>query len=554
MRLLLSPGQIGRTLKNAARFRVIVGTFAKYGFQDVAERVHLGRFVPRRFRDPEIAELSAPERMRLCFEELGPTFVKLGQVLATRPDLVPPIFADEFKKLHDQVSSLPFDQLEPVLNEQFGDYREIFRRIESSPLAAASIAQVHEATLQDGTQVVLKIQRPHIERQIDDDIHILYFLADLIEKNFPEARSYNLSGIVDEFFKTLELETNFLVEGNNLRRIAENFEGDPNLVIPKVYLELSGRKLLVMERLDGIPLSQKGSLEQGGVSREDVVLAGVRAFFKMVFKDGLFHGDLHAGNLFILKNGRIGLVDFGMVGHLSRKTQDSIANMFVALAKQDYDRLAYEYIDLAPYNDETNVDAFARDLRNLLAPYFGLTLKNLNLGRLLMDSTAVAARHRVALPSELVLYFKSIVTIEGMGRQIIDDFDLMNYVLEFANELVSAKYDREKILGDLLELGRESTSLLYSTPRYLKQVLRRWSHPGAVLHLEMKNIDSLRRSVDNSANIVFLGLIIGSLILTSGLTLEMTGPRVLGIPTFSLMCLLLASGLSLLAFINYIRK
>ena len=427
MRLLRAPRRIERTFKNAARLRTIVGVFAKNGFQNVAERLKLGRFILERLNAAEAVEkYTAPERLRMAFEELGPTFVKFGQLLATRPDLVPEDVVEEFKRLHDNVAGVPFDEIQQVLERQFGaSITTVFREIDPNPLAAASIAQVHRATLNDGTPVVVKVQRPGVARIIRDDVHILYFLADLLNRYVPELRPYNPHAIVDEFFKTLELETNFIVEANNIRRFIDNFRNDPTIKIPHVYLEYSGNEVLVLEALQGVPLSHKRSFAQDGVDRDMVMRTGIRAYFKMVFRDGLFHGDLHAGNLFIMPDNRLGLIDFGIVGRLNRRTQDAIANMFVSLYSEDYERLAYEYVELAPYNDKIDVDEFARDLQALLAPYFGLSMKNVNLGLLLMRSTAVAAKHHLTLPAELMLFFKSVVTVEGMGRMIADDFDLL---------------------------------------------------------------------------------------------------------------------------------
>ncbi len=489
----------------------------------------------------------------MCFEELGPTFVKLGQLLATRPDLVPPEFVEEFKKLQDQVKPLSYSEIKNVVDHQFGNQGEVFKEFSEQPYAAASIAQVHPAILKDGTEVVVKIQRPGIREVIDDDVSILYMIADLLQKNFEELKVFNPVGIVDKFFRTLELETNFVVEANNIRRFAENFKNEPQIVIPKVYLEYSGRNVLVMEKLEGEPLHSLRDIEDA--EKEKVIKSGIHAFFKMVFKHGLFHGDLHAGNMFILPNQKIGLIDFGVVGRLGSKTTDSIAAMFVALATEDYERLAYEYIDLAPYDERINGDQFARDLRSLIAPYFGLTLKNVNLGHLLMDSTSIAARHHVKVPSELMLFFKSIVTVEGMGRQVIPDFDLLPYGLEFANELVKTKYDKTKVVSELMSLGRESSTLLYSAPRQIKQILRKINHPSFAVKIDHLQSDQIRRSLDTSANIIFLGLVIGSMIIGGSVALTTESAYTLfGAPFFSVFFYLSAGFLSLLAFYNYIKK
>jgi ubiquinone biosynthesis protein len=494
--------------------------------------------------------------MRMAFEELGPTFVKLGQVLATRPDLVPTEFVDEFKKLHDQVASVPFSAIKQVLEDQFGTaIDQVFREIDVVPLAAASIAQVHRAILNDGTEVVVKVQRPGIAEIIRDDVNILYYLADLLNKYVPDVRPFNPVGIVDEFFKTLELETNFIVEANNIRRFQQNFKSDPTIKIPDVYFEYSGRRVLVLEALKGIPLSQRASLEQEGIDRLKVMDAGLRSYFKMVFKDGFFHGDLHAGNLFILPDNRIGLIDFGIVGRANRRVQDAIANMFVSLYTEDYERLAYEYVELAPYSEEVDVDQFAKDLQDLLAPYFGLSMKDVNLGRLLMDSTGIAARHRLVLPSELMLFFKSIVTVEGMAHMIVKDFNLLDYALEFAQELVKTKLSPERIAEDLRIVGRDTATLLKNFPRQTYQFIRKVNHPDFSLRLSLVELDELKRSVETSSNIIFLGLIIGSLILSASLAMFLErGPVLLHMPLVSALGYIFAGILGLVAFYNYIKK
>lgn len=546
----------GLNLKNAARVRTIVSVFAKYGFQSAAERVRLGRFILERFAKPGIEEYTPAERMRMAFEELGPTFVKLGQVLATRPDLIPEEFVEEFKKLHDQASPLPFAEIKKVLENQFGETLErVFSDIDPSPLGSASIAQVHRAKLKDGTEVVVKVQRPGIERFIADDVSILYYLADLLQKYVKETRIFNPVGIVDEFFRTLELEANFVIEANNIRRFIENFKNDPTVKIPNVYFEYTTPKVLTLEFLRGIPLSQAAALEQEGIDRQEIMRAGLRAYFKQVFKDGLFHGDLHAGNLFILPGNKIGLVDFGIVGRLNRRTQDAIANMFVSLYFEDYERLAYEYVELAPYSSEVNVDQFAKDLKDLLAPYFGLTMKNVDLGKLLMDSTGIAGKHRLVLPSELMLFFKSVVTVEGMARMITRDFNLLDHALEFAEEIVRTRYSPERLKEEVTLFSRDATQLLKGLPRHLKQFIRRVGNPDFSLQISVSEIDDLTHSIETSSNILFLGLIISAMIISGSMLYDSQhGPFVLNMPLVSAILYGAAAGLGLLGFYNYIRK
>lgn len=554
MALGLNP--IGKTLKNAARLRTIVAVFAKHGFHNVAERVKLGRFVVERIFSGDIEKLSAAERVRMSFEELGPTFVKLGQLLATRPDLVPEDYVREFEKLHDRVQPLSFETIEAVIKEDLGE--ELFRKfksIEKTPAGSASIAQVHRATLLTGEEVVIKVQRPGLIQKINDDLNVLFMLAELLHKYVPETRLYNPVAIVDEYFKTLELETNFVVEANNIRRFQANFKDEPKIRIPKVYFDLTTERILVMEALPGIPLSQDESLKQPGIQSPEIIRLGLRAYLKMVFQDGLFHGDLHAGNFFVIPDNNVGLIDFGVVGRLNQKTQSAIASMLVALGKEDYERLAYEYVDLAPFSDQVNIDLFAKELRQVIAPYYGLTLKNVNLGKLLMSSSSIAARHHLMVPTELMLFFKSIVAIEGMGRRIDKDFDFLHHSLEFASELIKTQFDPNRMMNDVSQVARESKNFINNLPRQLNFFIRKLSSPHHAFKVDIKDFEDLKKSIEVSFNLLFLGVIIASLIISASMILASHAEQGLwGLPTASSILYSMAAALGVIGVFNYIKK
>ena len=554
---LLGPLKIGRTLKNVARLRTILTVFAKHGLRNLVERTNLGNFLHYSAKAQDEQEnLSVPTRLRLSFEELGPTFVKLGQLMASRPDLVPPDYIEEMTLLHDQVQPLEFSVVEQVLAEEFGaDYRRRFVSIEEKPLGSASIAQVHRAVLIGGRHVVLKVQRPGIVSTINDDLNVLYFMAEMLEKYIPEVRPFNPIGMIDEYFKTLELETNFVVEANNIRKFRENFKNEPNIMIPEVHFDFVTERVIVMDEMQGLRLSQDGALQQEGVSGDEVLKAGFRAYLKMVFIDGFFHGDLHAGNFFVFPQNKIGLIDFGVVGRLNSKTQASIVNMMLALSKEDYTRLAYEYVDLAPFTDKVNVDLFAKELQSLISPYYGLSMKHVNIGKILMSSSSLAAQHGLLVPTELMLYFKSIVSIEGLGQKVAADFDFLNYALSMVGELAQHQFQPTKFADEAQILLRESRGFLNSLPRQLNLILRRMNSPDYKTRLHIEGVDELKRSIEISFNLLFLGIIMAALILASSMIYPHPTEWVVGgMPGLSLLGYIIAGALGIVAFFNYIKK
>ncbi len=548
----------GSPLKSAARLQKIVRVFAKHGFENLVQRANLGRFVPDKLLpSTNLNQYTVAERLRMSFEQLGPVFIKLGQWIAKRPDLIPKELAEEFIKLHGQVRAVPFAQMEPILKDHFKkDIIHIFSSFDEIPIGAASIAQVYQATLHNGDPVVLKVQRPGVDRFIREDTEVLYTLAKLLHRYVPESRLYNPVGIIDEFVNAISLETNFMVEANNIRRFQANFVDNHQVKIPRVYSEHSGSQVLVMERLEGIPLSHKEAFDDQSIHREEILKIGLLCYMQMVFKDGLFHGDLHAGNILLLSNNRIGLVDFGAVGRLDPRTQSSIISMLMALAQEDYERLAYEYVDLAPYTSQVDVHRLTRELRDLISPYHGLTSEHIDAGKVLMDSTSIASRHQILLPSELVLFFKSIMDMEAMGKLILKDFDFLSYSVEFASEtLLKARYSPKKLIHETGIAMRDFNSLILSLPRQLKQFLRRMNSPDFSFEVEIQRLNDIKRAIELSSNLLFLGLIIGSLLLSSSLILIFDkGPMFFSLPLFSAIGYGLACFLGLVAVMNYTRK
>jgi ubiquinone biosynthesis protein len=529
--------------------------FAKHGLKNLVEKINLGNFLSVTVAHTDKDHLSIPERLRLSFEELGPTFIKFGQLLASRPDLVPDDYLHEMSKLHDQVQTLSFSIIADVIGEELGpDWRLNFESIDENALGSASIAQVHAAKLKTGEDVVLKVQRPGIVHKINDDLNVLYFIAELLEKYIPEVRPFNPIAMVDEYFKTLELETNFVVEANNIRRFRENFKSDENIKIPQIYFDLTTERILTMQRFQGKPLSHPESLKQSGSSPEEIIKLGLRAYLKMVFVDGFFHGDLHAGNFFVFAENKIGLIDFGVVGRLNSKTQSAIVNMLLALSKEDYLQLAYEYVDLAPFTDSINVDLFAKDLQSVIAPYYGLTLKNVNVGKILMSSSGIAAKHGLTVPTELMLFFKSIISIEGLGQRIQKDFDFLAFTLSQVGDVAQNFFQPMKLANEASQLFRESKTFLNALPRQLNLIFRKLNSPDYHSRVQIEGLTELRKTIADSFNLLFLGIIIASLIIASSMIYMSKSDWIFaGIPALSFIGYATALFLGVISFFNYIR-
>ncbi|MDR3607524.1 MAG: AarF/UbiB family protein [Oligoflexia bacterium] len=553
MQLIKRSRQLGQAVKNVGRLRQILGVAAKYGFVDIVRRMDLGKFLPNRFVDEvnEEEHLSPAQRLRLAFEELGPTFVKFGQLLSTRQDLLPESFIEEFVKLQDNVQPLPFEAIRAVLESELGrPIAEAYASFNEAPLAAASISQVHEAVLPTGERVVVKVQRPEIEKIIDMDVSLLAFLAGLFERYIPETRIVGPKTIVDEFFRTLSYELDFVVEANNMGKMTENMRSFPEIVIPKVHKKLSTHRVLTLERLDGVPLNNIQAIDKAGIDRKKLVDVGARAFFQSVMIDGLFHGDLHGGNLFALPDNRLGIIDFGIVGRLSQKSRDQLAIMLMALVTEDYETLCYEYTDLGGGSAALDFDSFQRDVRNALSPHIGLALSELNVGKVLIDATRIATKYDIKVPGDWMIVFKAILTIEGMGSTLDPDFDLLSVSEELVQTLVKNQYSTQRISKDLMLLAKDTTALLQVLPRQLRWMFRKLSQNDFAFEIRSPDLRDLRLQLETSSKRVTYSLLAAGAIVAASISLQdHEGPTIFGYPApATLLALAAAAFLGRLLF------
>jgi ubiquinone biosynthesis protein len=530
------------TARDLGRLHDVASVLARYGFSDMVRRLGLahaleraGEVVPLE-RLNELVALPPPERVRRALEEMGPSFVKLGQVLATRVDLFTPEWITEFEKLQNRVPALPFEQVREQLEADLGALpEELFAAFDPEPLAAASIAQVYRARLQDGTEVVVKVRRPNIKPLVEADMRLLHRLAAIIEAESPDLARYQPRALVRQLQSSLALEMDLAAECRHAERIAKSFADEPALMVPTVYWQWTGERVNVQQFIDGIPLSDLDALDAAGGDRTRIARLGAQVELKMMFLDGFFHADPHPGNVFWLPGDRLALIDFGMVGRLSESRRQQVVDLFDGLVQRDARPVTEVLLDWS-VNDRVDVDAVTQQVEEFIDHYHGMPLKELHLGRMMGEITALLREHQVALPPDLALMVKVLVTLEGMGSRLDPQFDMASEAEPFLQQVMLARYSP----GALARRGRravgDSLGLLAALPAELKQLLRMARHGRLNVNLDVVRLEKFGQRVEHSANRLTVGVVIAALIVGSSIVMTISGgPTLLGLPVFGLL-------------------
>ncbi len=535
--------RLPRAYSGLRRYRQILTVLIKYGFGDLLGRLKvrhplLGR-LPRLRAVRELEDLSRPERLRLAFEELGPTFIKLGQLLSLRPDLLPSEYAAELAKLQDEAAPISFAQIKGKVEAQLGRSLEgLFREFAEEPLAAASLAQVHRAVLKDGTEVAVKVQRPGIREVIRADLIILEDLAHFLVRHLPESEPFDPPGLVREFAKTLKRELDFVREGRNMELFRRNFQGDPTIYIPKVFWEYTTPEVLTMERIEGVKITDLEGLERAGLDRHQVALNGANAILKQIFEHGLFHADPHPGNILVLEGNVIAPLDFGMVGRLDAELRGRVSQLLLGIARGDLSGLVRTLRELGSLDEwsEADLGALRTDLADLLDRYSRTPLYRLELGRLLDDLMALAREYRLRLPANLVMMGKALVIAEGVGRALDPEIELLALARPYLERLAIRRGAFQRALqgwGDTLAEGR---ALLQEFPAGLRAIMGKLRRGELRAQLDLSGFDRLVRELDRASNRLAFALIIAALIVGSSLVIQLeAGPRLWGLPLFGFL-------------------
>ncbi len=554
-------GAIGRTYRHLNRYHLILRVLFKYGFEDLVERLHIDQYlesglqmINRKPRE-QVHRFSRAERLRMALEELGPTFVKLGQLLSTRPDFIPPEYLSELAKLQDKVPPFSYDEVVTIFKEELdATPDELFSHFDRKPLAAASIGQVHRAVMRDGTQVVVKVQRPGIENTIAVDLEILAHIAELMEEHLEEVQGHRPSAVVHEFARSLSKEIDFSIELTNIQRFARQFEGNDDIHVPEVYPKLSGERILVLEYIDGIKAGDLEALRAAGRDLKLIARRGANLVMEQVFVHGFFHADPHPGNILVMEQDVICFIDFGQMGRLSLRDREQFTDLVLNLVSGNEAKVTAGVLKLTIQHGNVDYDDLARDLGDLMDQYLYRPLGELAAGKILQDLMDLVTRHKLSLKPNLYLMLKALSTVEGVGLQLDPDLELITLAQPFMEKIKFARLRPSRLAREAEETGGEYLSLLRELPAELRVILRQVRDGRMKLEFEHRGLESFRRSMDRVSNRIAFAIVLAAQIIGSSLiVLAGIPPKWYGIPLIGLAGFLMAGIMGFWLLVSIIR-
>jgi ubiquinone biosynthesis protein len=552
------------SVRDLGRLHDIASVLIRYGFGEMVRRMGLEKALERTGKvlhwtgADELAQLPLPVKVRRALEELGPAFVKLGQVLSTRVDLFDAEWIAEFSRLQDGAAPVDVEAIRAQLTEDLGaPPEEVFAFFDPKPLAAGSIAQVHRARLADGTEVIVKVRRPGIRPVIEADLRWLARLAQMAESESPELRHFSPQEVVKQFARSMRDEMDFAVESRNASRVAANFRGYRDtdasvdgsipaavdlpipdvIVIPKVYWQYSGERVCVQQYIDGIAGRRLDLVDQAGMDRTLLARRGAHAVLKMIVEDGFFHADPHPGNVFFMPGHRIAFIDFGMVGRLSETRRDQLMRLLVGLVRQEADRVANVLFDWTG-NGATDEEGLAQDIQSFVDQYRGVPLKQIRFGNALHDVADILRSHQVSIPTDLTMLIKAFVSLEGMGMELDPDFDMAGEAMPMLEAAMRARYAPGAVLKRSWKSTVEMLSLIADLPQDVSRLLRAARRGRLEIHIDVTHLKHVGNQLDKAANRLVIGLVIAALIIGSSIVMTVeSAPRFLGVMGFIVACI-----------------
>ena len=520
---------ISKTIKNVARMREILTVLSRHGFSELIvksglDKVIPGFVLPARVSELKREDLSSEEwwqifgtQLRMSFEELGPSFIKLGQLLATREDILEPVMIKELKLLQNKVKGIPFETARDVIETNLGKkIHEVFSSFNEVAIGTASIGVVYKAELINGQKVVVKVRRPGIAKTINTDFEILKFILQKLEKVSVDIRFLGMSKMINDFFKSTQNELNFQVEAQNCERLKKNLlviDKESILVVPHVYREYTTQEVIVLEFLDGRPFNEFNSLEQLGPVVVERLLKSVELFTHTLLADGFFHADLHGGNFFVMPDQKIGLIDFGLMGTLSKKNRANLIAIMYSLITHDFENLVYEFLEVADFDSIPNHEELIRDIKDAISPYVGLSVKETNMSELVRNLIKTLSKHELYLPREWFIIFRALITLDGVGKSIGLDLNIFQILEKDLDKLVGEMLSKKNAQDELMWVAKDVISSLRIVPKHIKWFLKEISKNNYALEIRIKEVDTLSKSISRSFYILGMSLLASVMIL-----------------------------------------
>ena len=554
-------GAIGRTYRHLNRYHRILRVLFKYGFEDLVERLHIDQYlesglqmINRKPRE-QVHRFSRAERLRMALEELGPTFIKLGQVLSTRPDFIPADYLSELARLQDDVPPFSYEEVVGIFQADLNrSPEELFDRFDRDPLAAASIGQVHRARLRDGSEVVVKVQRPGIENTIAVDLEILAHLAGLMEEHLEEVQGHRPTAVVREFARSLSREIDFSIELLNIQRFARQFEGNETIHVPAVYPKLSGERILVMEYINGIKAGDIEGLRRAGHDLGKLARRGANLVMEQIFVHGFFHADPHPGNILVMAGDVVCFIDFGQMGRLSLDDREEFTDLVLNLVAGDEHKVTAGVLRLTIQHGEVDRKELARDLGDLMDQYLYRPLGDLAAGKILQDLLDVVTRHGLSLQPNLYLMLKALATVEGVGLRLDPDLELITLARPFMEKIKAGRLHPGRLAREAGETGLDYLNLLRDLPREARAILRQMRDGRLKMEFEHRGLKTLGQALDRVSNRISFAVVLAAQIIGSSLiVLSDIPPRWYGIPVIGLFGFVVAGIMGFWLLISIIR-
>ncbi len=554
--------RLARTYRNIRRYRQILTVFLRYGFDDVIDRIgiayyiKLGKKIIPKYKHDDLERITTAERLRMAFEELGPTFIKLGQLLSVRPDLIPASYIREFRKLQDEVPPFPVNKLRAVIEKELGQPVEnLFLHLDETPIAAASIAQVHKAVMKDGQLVALKVQRPDIRQTIEKDISILSDLAYLIDRYIPQTEVYNPIGIAEEFARTIRHELDFVREGRNMDRFRRHFATDDTVYVPKVYWDLSTERVLTLEFIQGIKINDFDRLEAAGLDKKIIAANGGHSILRQVFEFGFFHADPHPGNVLVLPDNVLAPLDFGIMGTIDDELRELLGDLMHGIIQKDVQRIIRVFSEIGIIDEQINERQLRIDINDFLDRYYQIPLYLLNVETILDDFSEIIRKHRIRLPADFILMGKVLVTEEGVGRTLDPEFDFISMARPYVQRLMMRRLDPRLHLKHFTYAMDDMLNLMKVLPAEIRTILAKIKKGELSIQFEHRGLQHLIIELDRSSNRLAFAMVIAALIVGSSFVMQLSkGPMLLGYPIVGVIGFIFAAIMGVWLVIAILRS